>query len=49
MMMMYRWPMKRAEKKPPIMMKVQSVRVRKFAFFFSYSAAADGGFWEGVC
>lgn len=26
-------------------MKVQSVRVRKLAFFFSYSAAAEGGFW----
>ena len=26
-------------------MKVQRVRVRKFAFFFSYSAAAEGGFW----
>ena len=33
--MMYRWPMKRAEKKAPIMMKLHSVRVMKFAFFFS--------------
>ena len=29
--------MKRAAKKPPIITKVQNVRVMKFAFFFSYS------------
>jgi hypothetical protein len=47
------WPMKRAEKKPPIMTKVQKVRVRKLAFFFSYSACCstgDNGFclWSAV-
>ena len=36
------WPMKRAVKKPPIMTNVQKVRVMKFAFFFSYSAALSG-------
>jgi hypothetical protein len=48
----YTWPMNRAAKKPPIMTKVQNVRVMKLAFFFSYSdccSSAVGGFWADVC
>jgi hypothetical protein len=36
-MMMNRWPAPRAQKKHAIMTSVHTVRVMKFAFFFSYS------------
>ena len=41
-MMMYRWPAPRAQKKPPIMTSVHTVRVMKLAFFFSYSVWTGG-------
>ena len=37
MMIMNRCPAPRAQKKPAIMTSVHTVRVMKFAFFFSYS------------
>lgn len=41
--------MNKAAKKPPIMMKVQKVRVMKLAFFFSYSdSSCSSGVW-GFC
>ena len=40
--------MKSAVKKPPIMTKVQNVRVMKLAFFFSYSAFCCSIFCSGL-